>query len=249
MALTLTYSGNTYDFGLKINSFKPYCIPSYDFNNLVNGKVALKFDLGATADKFMSIIDVTMSFAEFQSFVTWYNLVKGKSLTISTDLDLFFPKVISTSCVITEVKEIGYVGDLVSGYKILELKLYLNENPTYTPISIPSSFAKGIWKNDYKYSDTFNSVQNGINWEYIKLNNDQNNWTVDFDLLTKTEANQIYSWLLGTVRANQISITTNSLNSNSTTSKISNYYIKSFAFDTNKMFYSATLNLVEQANR
>lgn len=249
LMLTLTYSGNAYDFGTKITSFKSTSIPSYDFNQLLNGKLALRFDLGQGADKFYSMIDVVMSFAEFQSFITWYNTVKGKSLSISTDLDLFFPNIISASCVIVGYNDLGYFEEPSTGYKVIELKLYLNETPTYTLGTIPSFMNKGIWTNKYSYSDSFKTVENGTNWEYFDFANDSNKWTVDFELISKDQANKLQTWILGTVRGTSVSITTNPQNSNSTTSKTSNYMIESFQIVPNGNFYSASLNLVELANR
>lgn len=259
--LILNNGAYSFDFSRFVTSYCFDIDPSFDYNELCSGVIFKKYDLGVQNDKFFCDLDLSIDFTTSQAFYAWFQSVKGLDLTITTDLDLFFPFICSyTTCVIVDIREVGYLGsDIMTAIKKIKMRLYLKQIPIYnTSASEPPCFSiKGVWKSDYQYSNVINISEVGKTTSFLGYNNDKNNWTVDFNTLTKKEAYDLLSWFL-TVRTDIVNITRNNLNSNNhnkwtngetVTTWGAAFNIRSFRFQAQKNNYSCIADFVENDNR
>lgn len=260
--LQLIGSNGSYILSQAITHFCFNYEPSWSFNELMNGQIAQKYDLGIGADKLYSDLELTLNFAQFQLFTSFFRATKGNLFSFSSDLDLFFPGYSdSGSCLITKYEDKGYLSsDIMTGYRCFTLRLYapnlfpnLSNEITYSA-SLPSCFYRGIWEQKTTYSDKINVVENGQSFEYNTWTNDSNDYTVSYKYLTQIEAQEMMSWI-ATVRAQKLHIITSDLNlskSKDVTIDLTNrandfrYMIKDFSFTNEGTYYTLnlTLNLV-----
>lgn len=256
---SLTNATYSFDFSLNVESHNFDVKPSFSFNELCNGGLSKKRDLGNTSDKFFSDIEVCLDFTKYQQFISFYELTKTDNYSIETDLDLFFPNVDSySSCKISEVRNLGYLGgDIFSRNVRLLIRLYLTQTMNYASVSDASSILnKGLWEQDYSYSAKFLTSDYGIQSWKLDFENDSCKWTVNLPYMKKETAATLLSWIL-TLRTNSASITLNDLNGNLKGDKnnpmgmsfLSNFKLESFEFKNENRFYSATLNFVGMYNR
>lgn len=233
--------------------------PSFEWIELLNGTFAKKHDFGISADKFYTTLGITIPFDKVDSLYSWYNSNKGYELsllmepipffpeTYRTDLDLFFPNRYddNVTLFLVGLNSLGPVNNNFSKHMRFELKLYMNQVMNYPKVySVPVCFEKGIWKNDYDFSDTFNTNTINLKSRFTSFKNDKNVWNVSFDYLSRDEANILLSWIL-TTRTNSVNLSTNEING----SRTSDYSIKSFNFKNQIRSYSANLELVDLKNR
>lgn len=259
--LVLTNGYNSFDFSRFVTSYNFSVEPAFEYHELLNGTISKKFDLGYTSDKFFCDLDLAIDFTTSQAFYVWYENTKGLDLTISTELDLFFPNVYSySSCIVSEIRDGGYLGsDIMTAIKIIKMRLLLKQTPSYNTSAMepPCFYSKGIWSGDYKYSDKTLHSSYGYKTSFVNFKNDMDEWVVDFSLLTKSETFDIVSWILYE-RTRRIVTTRNNINAN-THNKWKEgetvYYwqdefnIRSFSFTNLGNHYSGHMNLVGVSNR
>ena len=256
--LTAIASGRVIDLSKNVTDWQPEVVPNFEYNRLQNNKLVKKYDLGQAKDKYYCTVTLALSFAEFnalsQGFMFWFtNYGKGQLLTVSTDLDLFFPNVYTNNnCVIADYKDLGYLnGSIFYKTRLISLRLYsptLQSYATYNTTTFPTCFTRGIWQQDYGYSSKINIVQNGLTYQYTEFDNDSSKWTITYSMLTRKEANDMLAWLLS-IRTDTISVTTNQRNTNATFSMSSIYNVESFKFVNNQSYYSLVLNVVQNQTR
>lgn len=254
--LNLSANGQNFELSNYLTSYNFSVDTSYEYNDLVNGSIDKKYDLGKTSDKFFCDAVLTFDFKAAQNFLSFYELTKGSSISaISNSVDMFFPGLIaSSSCNIVEIKDGGYAGNSIMSYhKSFNVRFYHIGTPTYpVTTSIPSFFDKGIWNLEQTRTDTYKQSFYGTKSFYTDYNNDSCVWTVDFKYLTMYEAYQLLSWIL-TLRTDSVTLTTNNYNSNLANiwkngepviTYTAPYKIRSFGFSKGGAGYSADLELV-----
>lgn len=256
---SLTNATYSFDFSLNVESHNFNVIPSFSFNELCNGNLSKKRDLGNTSDKFYSDIEVCLDFTKYQSFISFYELTKTDNYSIETDLDLFFPNIYTyTSCKIVEVRNLGYLGgDIFSRNTRLLIRLYLTQTLNYTSVSDASAILnRGVWEQDYTYSAKFLTSDYGIQSWKLDFNNDVCKWTVELPYMKKATAATLLAWIL-TLRTNSANLTLNDLNGNLKGNKndpmvmsfTSDFKLESFEFKNENRYYSASLSFVGMYGR
>lgn len=211
--LILSNGSNSFNLTNKVKSFSPHTDPSFSFIDLANGKIAKGIDLGAISDKFHTTLEIYLSFADCEDFIGWFNAyARGNPLSISTDLDIFFPNVYSYGqVIIISYRDAGLVGDTPnSRYRLFEIDLYHIAPISYSPQAIPQTLinSKGIFTWDFKPSDNFNLSAYTTAYSYTKQVNDSLTAVLAFDSLTKAEAGTVLAWIL-TQRASAFNLNLN----------------------------------------
>lgn len=253
---TLSANGYGIDLTTFITSYNFSVDPAFEYNELINGGLAKKYDLGNSSDKFYCDSTLTFDFKTTQNFLSFYELTKGSAISANTNtLDLFFPGVVTSStCQIVEIRDGGYAGDDIMTYhKSFDVRFYLSGTPAYpVTTAVPSVFNRGIWQLEQTRTDTTKRAFYGTKSFFTDYDNDSLKWTVSFNYLTMNEAYQLLSWIL-TLRTDSATLTTNNYNSNLAnkwktgdpiTTKTAPYKIRSFGFTKDGSGYSADLELV-----
>lgn len=244
--LTLT-NGTTFDLSQYVTNHEFSVSPSFEWVETLSGKITKKSDLGITSDRYFCTLDITIPHTYLTTFKNWYASNRGLPQTISTDLDLFFPNkyVYPGSCVPYDLKFSGYLGsDYWSKHHVFELTLmHVGYVEFVSPSIIPSVFSRGVWTNDYTFAETFQHSITGNNFELITSENDVNNWSVDFEYLTRDQCGDLVRWLL-TVRTTKTTINRPS----SLGGYTRDMFLKSFDFANQGTYYTGTIDIVEATN-
>lgn len=243
--LTLSHSTYSIDLSKYIEKHSIDILPAFEFTESLSGKLFKKYDYGTSIDKSYTDILLNLPFSVFQDFQTFHKNTKGNVLTLSTDIDLFVPNVIPTSAIITSITDKGYLSDIRTGIRSIEIRLFCPSGVGVSAQSYPSSiFDSSIWTQTITRSDYFKTYQSSQTFEYDSFDNDEKSWTVAIDYLSKSDSNTLLNYLL-TIRTSSTSITLSGKNSNSTSDISINVVFESFKIESSGLYYNWTLTVRE----